>query len=116
MAKKQKQKKKPTHKDIRSFPISKSKTFILNLNAFIKMLNTHHSNLTSRQFLTEMHHFINKYKANSKHKETGIGAAKDKIRICKQCDGWSGNLKMLQCALCEDFYHENCLGDMKEPF
>lgn len=37
MGKKQKQTKAPKP-DIRTFPISKSKTFIANLNAFIRML------------------------------------------------------------------------------
>ena len=105
MTKKQKQNKKQNYKDTRTFPISKNKSFLYNLNAFIKMLNTHHSKLTSRQFLIEMHSFINRYKANSKHKDSGLEAARHKIRICKECDGWSGNLKMLQCALCEDYYH-----------
>lgn len=72
MAKKQKTTKRPKHIDTRTFPISKNKSFLVNLNAFIKMLNTHHSDLTSRQFLTEMHNFINRYKASSKHKETGL--------------------------------------------
>ena len=115
MAKKQKQGRKPAL-PIREFPISKHKSYLHNLNAFIKMLNEKHSQLPSRQFLTEVHHFTNRFKAGSKHKDGTLTAARHKIRICKECDGWSGKSKMLQCTLCEDYYHESCLDKTKEAF
>ena len=43
----------------------------------------------------------------------GVGAAKQKIKICKECDGWCANKHMLQCTLCEDYYHEDCVDNQK---
>jgi hypothetical protein len=114
MVKKSKQSKacKP---DIRTFPISKSKTFIANLNTFIKMLEEHHKNLSSRQFIFEVHQFIARFREKTKGRELAVGAAKQKIKICRECDGWCGNKHILQCFLCEDYYHEGCLSN-KEAF
>ncbi len=38
-----------------------------------------------------------------------MGTAKQKIKVCRECDGWCANKHMLQCSLCEDYYHEKCL-------
>lgn len=82
MAKKTKKTRTPPQ-DIRSFPISKKKSFNHNLNAFLKMLQDQHSQLTSREFLIEVHSFVNRYKQQSKKKDPTIDAAKHKIKICK---------------------------------
>lgn len=116
MGKRLKQAKQPTNTDIRQFPIAKNKSFLLNLNAFIKTLNEHHSQLTSREFVKEVHTFIARYKQKTKAKQAAVELTRHKIRICRECDGWSGNSSMLQCTLCEDYYHEQCLGDQKQAF
>lgn len=109
MGKKQKQTVgKP---DIRAFPISKSKTFLANLNAFIKMLEDHHASLNSRQFICEVHQFIARFREKTKGKDMALGKAKQKIKICRECDGWCANKHMLQCTLCEDYYHEGCVAN-----
>lgn len=100
MPKKQRSQKARQAPDIRSFPISKHRSFTHNLNTFIKMLQNHHASLTSRQFLTEVHNFVTRYKSTHRQKDPSIEVAKKKIRICKKCDGWSGKAAMLQCTLC----------------
>jgi hypothetical protein len=114
MTKKVKKSKKTPPPDIRSFPIQKHKSFISNLNNFIKML--HHQKLTSRQFILEVHSFVKRHQEKHKKKDPTIEAARLKIRICKHCDGWSGKASMLQCVCCEDYYHEHCLAKAKEAF
>lgn len=95
---------------IRDFPIAKTKPFPHNLNAFISMLEKHHPHLTSRQFLIEVHAFVERVKQKTKGKKLGVEMARQKIRICRECDGWSGKQLMLQCEICEDFYHLKCKG------
>ena len=116
MPKRIKQPKQSRTPDIRTYPIHKGKSFIHNLNAFIKMLQEHHSSLTSRLFLIEVHSFVNRYKSKNYKKDPAIEAARHKIKICKQCDGWSGRSLMLQCLVCEDYYHEHCLDEGLQPF
>ncbi len=62
MGKKTKTTKPPKHTEIRTFPISKAKTFTANLNSFIKMLEEHHKHLSSREFITEVHQFIARFR------------------------------------------------------
>jgi hypothetical protein len=69
--------------DIRTFHISKSKTFLANLNAFIKMLEDHHTTLNSRQFICEVHQFIARFREKTKGRELAVGKAKQKIKICR---------------------------------
>lgn len=102
--------------EIKTFQISKSKTFNTNLNSFIKMLEEHYKNLTSRQFIKEVHQYIARFREKTKGRELALGQAKQKIKICRQCDGWCGNKHMVQCTLCEDYYHEQCLADSKDSF
>ncbi len=72
MGKKLKQAKQPSSNDIRQFPITKNKSFLLNLNGFIKNLQEHHSQLTSREFVKEVHTFIARYKQKNKAKQAGV--------------------------------------------
>lgn len=102
--------------DIRSFPISRQKSFNHNLNTFLRMLQEKHTGLTSREFIMEVHSFVTRYKQQTKKKDPSIGTARHKIKICKHCDGWSRNSPMLQCTRCEDYYHEHCLGHSKTAF
>jgi len=86
--------------DIRSFPIAKTKSFAHNLTIFLRMLEQRHLHLTSRQFIMEIHAFVARYRQKTKSKELAVAVARQKIRICRECDGWSGNKPMLQCTLC----------------
>ena len=76
MTKKIKRNQHKIIKDINSFPIAKTKTFINKLNAFIKMLEEHHQHLSSREFITKVHNFIDKYRKSSKAKDIAIGTAR----------------------------------------
>ncbi len=98
-------KSKASPSTIRSFPITKHKSFNHNFNSFIKMLQEKHSDLTSREFIIEVHGFVTRYKQQTKKKDPSIDTVKHKIKICKECERWNANAHMMQCSLCEDYYH-----------
>lgn len=51
---------KPTKsiKDPQDYPISKSKTLLANLNAYIRMLNKNFQQMPAKQFIKNVHRFI----------------------------------------------------------
>jgi hypothetical protein len=40
---------------------------------------------------------------------------KEKLRICKKCDKWNQINLIIQCAICEDNYHNSCLDIEGKP-
>lgn len=106
--------KKIPSSDIRAFPILRTKSFGSNLNAFIRMLETEHSHLSSREFVIEVHAFVARARMKNRAKDFTAGLTRQKIRICRACDDWSGSEPLLQCSLCEDFYHLACRGESRE--
>lgn len=58
-----------------------------------------------------MHCFVNRYRSKSNRRDLQLATARQKVKICSSCQGWCGNKTMLQCALCEDFHHQECLDD-----
>lgn len=97
-------------KDPQDFPISKSKTLLVNLNAYIRMLKKNFPDMSSKLYLKNVHRFIDKIKRRLKYTDPKtLVEARQKIKICKKCEGWSSNNSMIQCIICEDFYHDSCI-------
>lgn len=97
-------------KDPQDFPISKSKTLLANLNAYIRMLKKKFPNITSKMYIKNIHRFIDKIKRRLKYTDpNSLIEARRKIKICKECEGWSSNNSMIKCMICDDFYHNSCL-------
>lgn len=97
-------------KDPQDFPISKSKTLLINLNAYIRMLKKNFPKMTSKLYIKNVHRFIDKIKRRLKYTDPkALIEARQKIKICKKCEGWSSNNSMIQCIICDDFYHNSCL-------
>lgn len=66
--------------------------------------------MTSKEFIKNVHRFIDKIKRKLKFTDQNkLVEARQKIKICKKCDNWSGSKSIIQCNLCEDYYHETCL-------
>ena len=99
-----------TVKDPQDHPISKKRTLLTNLNAYIRMLKQNFSDMSSRQYIKNVHRFIDKIKRKLKFTDQQkLVEARQKIKICTKCEGWSSNKTFLQCNLCEDYYHESCI-------
>lgn len=97
-------------KDPQDHPISKSKTLLVNLNSYIRMLKNNFPDMSSKQFIKNVHRFIDKIKRKLKYTDQQkFVEARQKIKICKKCEGWSSNKSIIQCNLCEDYYHDSCV-------
>jgi len=79
------------------------------------MLKAHHAKLPSKLYIKHIHNFTHRYKELVKtYDGRAMGQARQRIKVCKICDGWSGKKVMVQCCSCEDYYHENCFeGNIK---
>ncbi len=97
-------------KDPQDHPISKSKTLLFNLNAYIRMLKNNFKDMSSKQYIKNVHRFIDKIKRKLKYTDQQkLVEARHKIKICKKCEGWNTNRSIIQCNLCEDYYHDSCI-------
>ena len=108
---------KKTIKDPQQHPISKSKTLKVNLNSYIRMLNNNFPEMTSKQYIKNVHRFIEKINRKIKYtaNQQKLVEARQQIKICSVCDCWSGNKPMIQCNKCEDNYHISCLKNNLTP-
>ena len=52
--------------DPQDHPISKSKTLLTNLNSYIRMLNKSFPDMSSKQYIKNVHRFIDKIKRKLK--------------------------------------------------
>ncbi len=80
--------KNPTKaiKDPQDHPISKSKTLLANLNSYIRMLKKHFPNMSSKQYIKNVHRFVDKIKRKLKYTDQSkLFEARQKIKICKKC-------------------------------
>ena len=100
-------KEKNSIKDPQDHPISKAKTLLVNLNSYIRMLKNNFPDMSSKQFIKNVHRFIDKIKRRLKSTDQLV-AARHKIKICKKCECWSSNKSIIQCNLCDDYYHDSC--------
>lgn len=66
MGKQEKKQTKPI-KDPQEYPISKSKTLLGNLNAYIRMLNNNFKDMPAKQYIKNVHRFIDKIKRKLKN-------------------------------------------------
>lgn len=97
-------------KDPQDHPISKSKTLLVNLNSYIRMLKSNFPDMSSKQYIKNVHRFIDKIKRKLKYTDQQkLVEARQKIKICKKCECWSSNRSIIQCNLCEDYYHDSCV-------
>lgn len=55
---KQENKPQKSIKDPQDYPISKSKTLLFNLNAYIRMLNKNFQDMPAKQYIKNVHRFI----------------------------------------------------------
>lgn len=98
---KEAKKKETCIKDIENYPISKYKTLLANLNAYIRMLKNNFPDMSSKQYIKNVHRFIGKIKRKLKFTDQQkLVEARQKIKICMSCDSWSGRKPMIQCNLC----------------
>lgn len=75
-----------TIKDPQDHPISKSKTLLVNLNSYIRMLKNNFPDMSSKQFIKNVHRFIDKIKRRLKiTDQQKLVEARHKIKICKKC-------------------------------
>ena len=65
MVKQSKKESKPIS-DPQEHPISKSKTLLTNLNSYIRMLNKSFPDMSSTQYIKNVHRFIDKIKRKLK--------------------------------------------------
>ncbi len=70
-----------------------------------------HANESSSVILPKLHHII---KHNKRKIRFDYRKLKEKLRICKVCDKWNSITTIIQCAICEDNYHKECLKDAGE--
>lgn len=66
------------------------------------------------QFIVEVHAFVARARMKNRAKDFTAGLIRQKIRICRACDDWSGSEPFLQCSLCEDFYHMACRDECRQ--
>lgn len=72
--------------DPQDHQISKSKTLLTNLNSYIRMLNKNFPDMSSKQYIRNVHRFIDKIKRKLKFtNQHKLVEARQKIRICKEC-------------------------------
>ena len=69
-------------KDPQEYPISKKRTLIANLNAYIRMLKENFPQLSAKQYLKNVHIFLGKIKRKLKFTEQQNLEARQKIKIC----------------------------------
>ena len=99
-----------TIKDPQDYPISKKKTLLANLNGYIRMMKLNFPDMSSKHFLKNIHRFIDKIKRKLKFTDQQkLVEARQKIKICTKCEGWSSNKTFIRCNLCEDYYHDSCV-------
>jgi hypothetical protein len=55
-----------TIRDPQDHPISKQKTMMYNLNSYIRMLNSKFPDMSSKQYIKNVHRFIDKIKRKLK--------------------------------------------------
>ncbi len=92
---------KKTVKDPQEHPISKKKTLIANLNTYIRMLKQNFPELSAKQYLKNVHIFIGKIKRKLNYTDQQkLVEARQKIKICVKCEGWSSNKSFIKCSYC----------------
>lgn len=88
-------------KDPQDCPISKRKTLLANLNGYIRMMKQNFPDMSSKQYLKNIHRFIGKIKRKLKFTDQQkLVEARQKIKICTKCEGWSSNKTFMRCNLC----------------
>jgi recombinational DNA repair protein RecR len=88
-------------KDPQEHPISKKRTLIANLNAYIRMLKHNFPQLSAKQYLKNIHIFLGKIKRKLKSDDQQkLVEARQKIKICVKCEGWSSNKSFIKCNYC----------------
>jgi hypothetical protein len=78
--------KAKTIKDTQDHPISKKKTLLTNLNSYIRMLKQNFPDMSSKQYIKNVHRFIDKIKRKLNFTDQQkLVEARQKIKICTKC-------------------------------
>ena len=76
----------------------------------MKLLQEGGSQQPSKVILPRVHRLIKQSKAKIRFDYRKL---KEKLQICKKCDQWNKIKSIIQCNICEDNYHDQCI-DFKE--
>ncbi len=57
--------------------------------------------MPANQFIKNVHRFIEKIKRKLKYTDQQkLVEARQKIKVCKKCEGWNSKKPLVQCHLC----------------